>query len=664
MSGLTQVGTPIEDTSRGGRPTVAVIILVLKETRFLADAIASVFAQNRQADEIIVVDGASPDDTIRVLAQFPNVRLIAEPQDRGPSAALNVALRNCRSDHVVFLDARDRLLPAALETGLDCIARSPAYGFVYGAFRHISNTGAPLGPDIIAPVEGDAHLAFLRRNLIDNLAVVLFRRDCLLAVGGFDETLQRLKDHDLYLRIAARYPVASHYDLVAECRDRGRDAAQNGVAQMKAALRMLDRQRALIAHNGSARAALRIGRANIRDEHASKMLAAARAQWRASRNLGALVGDLLAAACCSPRVIGCAIINSLRYRTIGLVPPRLRSPAQQYRRFHQRLQFAIHRVRPAKPKPVILMYHRIVDDTLVQSRYAVSPSHFAEHLEVLRRTRYPLALADFVRHHLAGTLRPDAVAVTFDDGYADNLHAGKPRLAKADVPATVFLATGYLDRAGEFWWDELSRLILLGHGPRRFDIVVGGQTKEFDIGTEPWRADDGIGSQIAPTSRSSVLATLSQLLRPLEDEERGLIVRHLRSMFSIADDHESLGRPMTSAEAYSLAADGLVTIGAHSVTHPVLSLLGPVARRHEIRASKQACEALLGAHVTAFAYPYGDFNANVREEVRLSGFAFACATERSAVVAASDLFALPRVYVGNWNGEDFERALRLDPAFA
>jgi len=116
-------------------------------------------------------------------------------------------------------------------------------------------------------------------------------------------------------------------------------------------------------------------------------------------------------------------------------------------------------VRPPQPKPVILMYHRIANEAVDPWRLAVSPARFEEQLKVLRRTRHPLTLVDFVRRFKDGSLPAHAVALTFDDGYADNLLAAKPRLAAADVPATVFLATGYIDRPEEFWWDELARLL-------------------------------------------------------------------------------------------------------------------------------------------------------------------------------------------------------------
>src|SRR5262245_57297164 len=114
-------------------------------------------------------------------------------------------------------------------------------------------------------------------------------------------------------------------------------------------------------------------------------------------------------------------------------------------RIRSKLQSVVRHMWPLKPKPLILMYHRITDDPVDHWCLAVSPTRFEEQLHVLRRTRYPLPLTDFVRDLMAGTLPSNAVALTFDDGYADNLSAGKPRLVAADVPATVFLTIGYID---------------------------------------------------------------------------------------------------------------------------------------------------------------------------------------------------------------------------
>jgi peptidoglycan/xylan/chitin deacetylase (PgdA/CDA1 family) len=327
-------------------------------------------------------------------------------------------------------------------------------------------------------------------------------------------------------------------------------------------------------------------------------------------------------------------------------------------RIRTRLRLAVHRVWPPKPKPLILMYHRIADVPIDPWDLAVSPFNFEEHLQLLKRTRSPLPLTDFVHKLLTATLPPNAVALTFDDGYVDNLVAGKPRLTTADVPATVFLATGYLNCAEEYWWDELARLILSESGPQRFELVVRGKALRLDLGTEPTAREDGTKRAASLSKRRAALRTLYQALQPLDEEERRPFVAKLRSMFARRNDDARLGRAMSSEEVRALITDGLVTIGAHTLTHPMLSVLGAAACHREISESRRACETLSGAPVAAFAYPYGDFDEEAREAVRAAGFAFACSTRIGPVMGTSDLFALPRFQVPNVGGDALELALR------
>lgn len=308
-------------------------------------------------------------------------------------------------------------------------------------------------------------------------------------------------------------------------------------------------------------------------------------------------------------------------------------------------------------KPLILMYHRIADEPVDYWGLAVSPRHFEEQLAVLRRTRHPLPLAEFVRKLIAGTLPPAAVTLTFDDGYVDNLVAGLPRLAAADVPATVFLATGYVDGREAFWWDELVRLILLDNRTTDFELVMRGESMLFELGTEPAAA--GSGQMPHPRqSRQGIFEAIYQRLRRLDEEERGAAMIQLRSIFGDQEDRANSSTAMSRDEVRTLVAGGLVTLGAHTVTHPMLTELGPTARRREVADSKADCEALAGAPVGAFAYPYGEFNLEVRETVKTAGFAFACSTQRGPAAATSDLFALPRLYVSNLDGDAFDRRLR------
>jgi len=311
------------------------------------------------------------------------------------------------------------------------------------------------------------------------------------------------------------------------------------------------------------------------------------------------------------------------------------------------------------------MYHRVADEPIDPWNICVSPAHFEEHLRVIRRTRHALPLTEFVERHVMGILSPEAVALTFDDGYVDNLSAGKPRLTAADVPATIFLATGYLDRPSEFWWDELARFILLEPGPRTVNLVVSGERKRFEFTAASQECRRG-GRDGAPSaSRRAMLIALWEAIRRLGDEERETTMAELRSIFSVHGSRVDRGRAMTREEVQRLVADGLITIGAHTVTHPVLPELRNDARNREIIESKRACEILIEAPVAGFSYPYGELDAQSRAAVKAAGFGFACAAWANSArrgpttAATSDVFALPRVQVRDCDGDAFERTLRL-----
>lgn len=328
--------------------------------------------------------------------------------------------------------------------------------------------------------------------------------------------------------------------------------------------------------------------------------------------------------------------------------------------FRRALRAAWVRTIPPKPRPLILMYHRIADQPLDPWGTAVSPDHFAEHLEVLCRIRCPLPLIDFVRRLQDGTLPRHAVAVTFDDGYLDNLLAGKPRLTAAGVPATVFLATGYLGQAGDFWWDELTQLILLGRGPSQFEITMGTDRVTFNVeastaltSNSPWRA----WLETPRTGRETAYLAIWRYLRTIGVQDREMIMAGLREIFSPSREGAKPGRSMVPEEVRTLVDDGLISIGPHTVTHQVLTGVDPSTVHHEIFASKRECELLTGREVGAFAYPFGSLDAEIKATVAAAGFVCACSTRRASISQRVDLFALPRIHVLNESGDTFERSL-------
>ena len=104
---------------------------------------------------------------------------------------------------------------------------------------------------------------------------------------------------------------------------------------------------------------------------------------------------------------------------------------------------------------VILLYHRVGDANTDAWNLTVTPRRFEEHLQLLSSEFRPLPLTELAQGARRGSLPARAVGVSFDDGYADNLNVAVPLLMNWHVPATVFVATGFVMKGHPFWWEEL-----------------------------------------------------------------------------------------------------------------------------------------------------------------------------------------------------------------
>jgi len=315
---------------------------------------------------------------------------------------------------------------------------------------------------------------------------------------------------------------------------------------------------------------------------------------------------------------------------------------------------------------LILVYHRLAEVRCDPFSLCVAPQRFAEHLDVLRRTARPIPLGRFPRALRGGIALRRAVAVTFDDGYADNLACAKPLLEQFDVPATMFIASGQLNEVREFWWDELERIFLEpGTLPAILRLVVNGSSREWTIGDaivydesaclrhRTWRA-----WEVPPTSRHALYLHLWRLLRPLHQSERRRLLDEISNWANCGVEGRDSYRTLSVAGLLALGSGGLIEIGAHSVSHAALCDHPVRIQRAEIRQSRARLEEILGREVASFAYPYGAHSDETVDIVRDCGFACACTTEPDRVVRGADQFQLPRLQVEDWDGEEFARRLK------
>lgn len=319
------------------------------------------------------------------------------------------------------------------------------------------------------------------------------------------------------------------------------------------------------------------------------------------------------------------------------------------RKVRTRLAAAGRRALGRPSGPAILMYHRVNEPGFDPWELAVTPAHFDDQLAWLKRHRTVLPLAEFAERHGQGRLPRDAVAITFDDGYACNGLNAAPLLASHGLPATVFLTTGAISASHEFWWDDLERIVV-GAPSTAMDLEIDGQPLAFDLGPA--------GSVTAPNAqRRSAYTELWKAMRLLDPVVRRDLLGDLARRHGMAETARPTHRSMTTAEVRALAGGGVISFGAHSINHPALSELSREEQQVEIVTSREVCAALIGAAPTTFAYPFGDYSDVTVDVVREAGFAVAVTTDADVVRKDADHLRLPRLQVGDWSARRLSAAL-------
>lgn len=286
------------------------------------------------------------------------------------------------------------------------------------------------------------------------------------------------------------------------------------------------------------------------------------------------------------------------------------------------------------PRAVVLIYHRVAEPEHDPLALAVSPANFAAQIDALRSRIVPLeqiATGDF----------PDgAVAITFDDGYADNL----PALRGIDVPVTVFISTGHVEEGRTFWWDELARLL---HTAR----ATGPLTVDLDGDVRTWPARDAAQRDVARRCLHAWLQVQSR-------ERIETALSQVRAWAQAPDGEDP--RPLTLDELHELAEH--VTIGAHGRDHLSLRWLPPEQQLAEMERSRDDLAGWLGTTPTAFSYPFGvperDLDATTQAMAARAGFTLAVVNAPGEIAPGADRYALTRAPAGDRPTAAFAQADR------
>ncbi|KKO49374.1 polysaccharide deacetylase [Arsukibacterium sp. MJ3] len=270
----------------------------------------------------------------------------------------------------------------------------------------------------------------------------------------------------------------------------------------------------------------------------------------------------------------------------------------------------------------ILIYHQVLATADPMRPSEPTAEVFDWHMRLLRDYFTPLSLDEALAHLQKNTLPANAVCVTFDDGYLNNLTVAQPILAKYNIPATVYIATAFSN--GNNMWND-----------RVMHLFADKQRQQLSLQ----------GAQITLGDWQQRRALAHEWLMKLKYLPISPRLAEVDKLYQENNASEQVPLMMSPVQIKQLAAAG-ISIGAHTVNHPILKVLPAAEQQTEIVQSKQQLEQWCGQPVNHFAYPNGafgrDFDETALNIVEQAGFSSAVTTNGGVSTSNSSPFKLRR----------------------
>jgi len=284
----------------------------------------------------------------------------------------------------------------------------------------------------------------------------------------------------------------------------------------------------------------------------------------------------------------------------------------------------------------ILMYHGISRPNDNHGLTNFEGKHrnldeFEQHLELFTKYCTPIFLEAAI---LNRNLPPNPIVLTFDDGYKNNYTYAFPLLKKYEVPATIFVTTGFVDQTNYIWPDQLEF------------IIDRAQSKNIDFHYE----NDQITLELSSDEeKMKTIRSIKDHLKTFSEPKKLLFLDKLQKALGVEYDWDkipSLLLPLTWDQIREMKESGLISIGSHTVTHPILSKCTHEEQRKELMVSQQRITEELGEKCVLFAYPNGrvaDYNQDTIRLLKEFGYWGAVTTNVGYVDGSNrDKFQLNR----------------------
>lgn len=291
-------------------------------------------------------------------------------------------------------------------------------------------------------------------------------------------------------------------------------------------------------------------------------------------------------------------------------------------------------------KLLILSYHRVHAECEQIDTDEIDESQFRMHVDVFSKYFNVFKLSDAIGRLKSGSLPNRAICITFDDGYRDNFDVALPILTSRGVPATFFIASGYLN--GGIMWNDIVSQSVMRYGGDYIDL------RQYDLDKYPLRT---------AAEKRIAYKSMIQNLKYLPKQDRELRCQAICEQLQATLPTDLM---MSPTEVLKLHKTGM-EIGAHTQSHPILSVVADAEAKAEIVDSKIDLEHILQSTVSSFAYPNGrpgrDYQPRHVDMVREAGFDFAVSTLPGYVSSTFDPLQLGRFSV--WHRSKPKLILRL-----
>ena len=299
------------------------------------------------------------------------------------------------------------------------------------------------------------------------------------------------------------------------------------------------------------------------------------------------------------------------------------------------------RKKTLKNRVVVLMYHRVLKSDEMSRSFSnngiiVHDNTFKKHIEYLTKHFNIISLQDLIKHLDTGTPFKDCTClITFDDGWIDNYTNAFPVLKKYSAPALIFLPIDFIGSGNLFWQEKLAyylHSIAANVADGKNILREKGVIDSIDLPALQ------ISKQV-----TSYIASLKKLDNREIDNVLGFYLAYAQDNHALQSDN-GIDSYMNWEQVSTMHSRG-ISFGSHAVSHRLLSKFSDMEIEHEVSHSKKTISSRLADKVDSIAYPNGDFNNNVINKVKKSGYKIAFSTNSGYFSVDDDPYQVRRINI-------------------